>query len=144
MAPSTPERLRVSVVYAQAPLVSGGANAPEQARSIAAPRLWMVTLELPLGATVRDAVAASGLLVHLPGVAIEALDLGVFNRACTPQRQLEQGDRVEIYRSLQIDPKAARHLRVLARRKADARARQLAQAQTDGGLATGTGQSSKA
>ena len=115
----------VRVVYAQPKAADPPGSPPE-------PHLWVVDLQLPLGATVRDAVAASGLLQCLPGTPIEALDLGVFNRACTLERLLQPGDRVEIYRPLQIDPKAARHLRVAARRKADARARQEARAEGGG------------
>jgi len=119
MAMSNPERLAVSVFYAPAPVAGAQPGAPA-----VAPRVFVVKLELAPGATVGDAVAASGLLVHFPGIAIEGLDLGVFNRACGPERRLLPGDRVEIYRPLQIEPKEARHLRVAARRKADARARQ--------------------
>lgn len=97
---------------------------PRPAATWAVPRLLCVTLDLPSGATASDAVRASGLLVHLPGIPIERLDLGVFNRPCPPDRVLAPGDRVEIYRPLRIDPKAARHLRVAARRKAESRARQ--------------------
>lgn len=80
-------------------------------------------VELPAGACVRDAVAASGLLQEFPDLSLDTLDLGVFNRPCTPDRPLHAGDRVEVYLPLRIDPKQARHLRVAARRKADAQAR---------------------
>lgn len=115
------DALHIDVVYAPDP-----AQAPAAGVAVGVTEPLLVRLTLPQGATVREAVLASGLLERLPGAAVETLDLGVFNRACTPERQLEQGDRVEIYRPLQIDPKSARHLRVQARRKADARARQLA------------------
>jgi putative ubiquitin-RnfH superfamily antitoxin RatB of RatAB toxin-antitoxin module len=124
MAPSTPERLAVRVVYAPAPTDA----AP-------APRPWVVDLELAGGACVGDAVAASGLLQRLDGTPLDALDLGVFNRRCSAERLLQDGDRVEIYRPLRIDPKDARHLRVQARRKAEAQARQAAR--TPGGAADG-------
>jgi len=143
MASSNPDSVRVSVFYAQATVTADCATAPKRATAVAAPQVWTVTLELPQGATVRDAVAASGLLVHLPGLAIEALDLGVFNRVCEAERQLEPGDRVEIYRPLQIDPKAARHLRVAARRKAEASARQSPRLATGGADAAEPGKSSQ-
>lgn len=124
--------LRVDVVYAPRPDAGGadGVTAGGVPAAVAHP--LVVTLELVPGATIGDAVLASGLLQHLPGVPIEALDLGVFNRAATAERLLEQGDRVEIYRPLQIDPKAARHLRVAARRKAEARARGAASGAVSG------------
>jgi len=116
--------VRVDVVYALPPGAARADAATSGGLPIAVAHPVVVTVELAPGATVRDAVLASGLLQHLPGVAVDALDLGVFNRAARPERLLEPGDRVEIYRPLQIDPKAARHLRVAARRKAEARARQ--------------------
>jgi putative ubiquitin-RnfH superfamily antitoxin RatB of RatAB toxin-antitoxin module len=127
MALSSPERLAVRVVYAAPP------DDPEPAKyanasALAAPRLWVVDLELAHGSSVGDAVLASGLLRHLAGLTVDGLDLGVFNRRCTPDRLVQDGDRIEIYRPLLIDPKAARHLRVQARRKAEARERQATRA----------------
>jgi putative ubiquitin-RnfH superfamily antitoxin RatB of RatAB toxin-antitoxin module len=61
-----------------------------------------VTVELPLGATVRDAVAASGL---------EGNVFGIFGKRAGPDHPLRDGDRVEIYRPLLIDPKEARRRR---------------------------------
>jgi putative ubiquitin-RnfH superfamily antitoxin RatB of RatAB toxin-antitoxin module len=105
MAPPKAEILTASVVFAP----------PGEVREF--------RVRLPAGASVRDAVVASGVLQAFPQLALGALDLGVFNRPCTPERLLHEGDRVEIYRPLLIEPKAARHLRVAARRQAEASAR---------------------
>jgi putative ubiquitin-RnfH superfamily antitoxin RatB of RatAB toxin-antitoxin module len=74
-------------------------------------------LELPAGATVRDAVLASGWRQAAP--RMEAPDVGVWGRRCGPQQLLRDGDRVEIYRELVADPKVARRERF---RKQGARA----------------------
>jgi putative ubiquitin-RnfH superfamily antitoxin RatB of RatAB toxin-antitoxin module len=37
--------------------------------------------------------------------------LGVFGEPATPETRLRDGDRVEVYRPLQIDPKEARRRR---------------------------------
>ena len=68
-----------------------------------------VRLELPPGATVREAVAASGL-PH--GNAF-----GVFGKRARPDQRLADGDRVEIYRPLEIDPKEARRRRAKKKKR---------------------------
>jgi uncharacterized protein len=73
-----------------------------------------VTVELPAGATVRDAVAASGIADRHPGLELSAL--GIFGRHVSPETRLSDGDRVEIYRPLAIDPKERRRQRARKRR----------------------------
>ena len=71
-----------------------------------------VTLKLPAGATVRDAIAASGLgAKHL----VDWQAVGVFGRRVEADARLRDGDRVEIYRPLALDPKEQRRQR--ARKK---------------------------
>lgn len=75
-------------------------------------RQWLVALVLPAGSTAAQAVAASGILAACPELEAGALQLGIFSHplADTAQR-LVDGDRVEIYRPLIIDPKEARRAR---------------------------------
>lgn len=72
-----------------------------------------VTLALPAGSTVRDAVAASGLGERHPGIDLAAV--GVFGRRVAPDARLADGDRVEVYRPLLNDPKEARRRRARGR-----------------------------
>lgn len=72
-----------------------------------------VALSLPAGATVRDAVAASGLGKRHPGLDLAAV--GVFGRRVKPDARLADGDRVEVYRPLLNDPKEARRQRARGR-----------------------------
>jgi putative ubiquitin-RnfH superfamily antitoxin RatB of RatAB toxin-antitoxin module len=74
-------------------------------------------LDLPEGATVRDAVLASGWRAAAPEGDVR--DVGIWGRRCTAQQALRDGDRVEIYRDLKVDPKVARRERF---RKQGARA----------------------
>lgn len=74
-------------------------------------RQRLVTVELAAGATARDAVRASGLVDEFPEIDMEQAPLGVFGRASTGDTVLRAGDRVEIYRPLQVDPKEARRKR---------------------------------
>lgn len=70
-----------------------------------------IALELAAGATVGDALDRSGLLEQAERECGAAPGFGVFNRVRERSWPLHDGDRVEIYRSLQIDPKEARRLR---------------------------------
>jgi uncharacterized protein len=74
----------------------------------------IVTLELPPGATVADAVERSGLAVRfaLPRTTLGFAIFGQRARADTP---LADGDRVELTRPLVADPKARRRQRAAER-----------------------------
>ena len=87
------DRIEVEVVYAL----------PERA--------WRVPLRLPAGSTALDAFEASGLRQRIPELDQGEPELGVFAHPCVPERVLQAGDRVEVYRPLLIDPKDARRLR---------------------------------
>jgi len=74
-------------------------------------RQSVVEVTLAEGATVADAVTASGLLATYPELDRERLVLGIFGALVAPERVLQDGDRVEIYRALQVDPRTARRER---------------------------------
>ncbi len=74
-------------------------------------RLFEVALRLPPGATVRHAIEASRVQETRPDIEISADHIGIFSRKATFDTPLRDGDRVEIYRPLKIDPKEARRLR---------------------------------
>lgn len=63
-------------------------------------------VELADDACVDDALRASGWTLDA-----EFIGLGVFGLAATPTTRLRDGDRVELLRGLQVDPKQARRLR---------------------------------
>ncbi|WP_298235850.1 RnfH family protein [uncultured Azohydromonas sp.] len=70
-----------------------------------------VALELPAGATLRDAVEASGLLAKHPHFSPQSLSFSVWGRPQPAEHPLREGDRIELCRALQVDPKEARRLR---------------------------------
>jgi putative ubiquitin-RnfH superfamily antitoxin RatB of RatAB toxin-antitoxin module len=70
----------------------------------------LVTLALPAGACVGDAVTASGLLAPL-GPAALTLRFAIFGAIVAADTPLREGDRVELTRPLAADPKAARRVR---------------------------------
>ncbi len=74
-------------------------------------RAWRVSLRLAPGSTALQAFEASGLRERVSELAAAEPDLGVFAHPVAPDRTLRDGDRVEIYRPLLIDPKDARRKR---------------------------------
>lgn len=71
-----------------------------------------VDVVLAEGATVRDAVEASGLLRKYPDIEPDGRNkLGIFSRLVKGDAVLRDRDRVEIYRPLVADPKAVRRQR---------------------------------
>lgn len=63
---------------------------------------------LDAGATVRQALLAAGIAETAAG---GPLPVGVFGHRVELERLLQDGDRVEVYRPLVIDPKDARRRR---------------------------------
>jgi uncharacterized protein len=76
--------------------------------------VWESAVQLPAGATVRDALHASGVLGQFAQIDLAAARVGVWGRFCEPDRVLRERDRVEIYRPLTVDPKEARRVRYRA------------------------------
>lgn len=72
----------------------------------------IVSLTLPPGATMRDAIERSGLLQRFPELDLTRMKAGVFGKVRPLDAAVEAGDRVEIYRTLKADPKVARQRRV--------------------------------
>lgn len=80
-----------------------------------APRqLWLRELDLDSGATVREALAASGLLDAFPTLDLGACTVAVWGQRAQPTQRLREGDRVEVCRPLKVDPKVARRERFRA------------------------------
>ena len=71
----------------------------------------IVALKIPEGATVEQAINASGLLNRFPEIDETGIKAGIFGCVCRLDQPLRQGDRLEIYRSLIHDPKEARRQR---------------------------------
>jgi uncharacterized protein len=69
------------------------------------------TVALPAGATLLQALRTSGLEAAFPGLHVQAATVGVWGQKATLTQPLREGDRVEIYRPLKVDPKVARRER---------------------------------
>lgn len=75
----------------------------------------VVELELESPVTIREAIAASGLLGEFPQIKLEDNMVGVFGYHHSLDHALSPGDRVEIYRPLTMSPVEARRLRAASR-----------------------------
>lgn len=91
----------------------------EVAYSPAPRQVDLVALTLPTGSLLEQALRASGLLERHE-LTLAALRCGVWGRTQTLDHPLRDGDRVEVYRALLVDPKEARRLRYKRQRKGSA------------------------
>ena len=71
----------------------------------------LITLDVAAGTTAGEAVAASGLAERFSNIDPATAPLAIFSRVCAPDTVLRPGDRVEILRPLQVDPREARRQR---------------------------------
>ncbi|MCH8059427.1 MAG: RnfH family protein [Proteobacteria bacterium] len=76
----------------------------------------LVTLSLIEGATVADAIAQSGVFDLVPDAEQHDCPVGVWGSIVAREYHLKNGDRVEIYRRLEIEPREARRQLALAGR----------------------------
>ncbi len=91
--PDTDSHLQVEVVYA----LAGNAH--------------MVPLRVAAGTTIRQAIEQSGIRQRCPEIDLEKNMVGIFSKVQQLDDRLNDGDRIEIYRSLLVDPKQARRHR---------------------------------
>ncbi|MCP2084636.1 UNVERIFIED_ORG: putative ubiquitin-RnfH superfamily antitoxin RatB of RatAB toxin-antitoxin module [Paraburkholderia sediminicola] len=78
----------------------------------------LITVDLPEGATLQQAIEASGILQRYPQIDLGMQKVGVFGKLKPLDTVLADHDRVEIYRPLLVDPKLSRQRRVEKTRKA--------------------------
>jgi len=72
---------------------------------------YLHKVSLEEGATVEQAIVASGLMRLRPEIDLTSNKVGIWSRAVKLQDAVHDGDRVEIYRPLIADPKALRRQR---------------------------------
>jgi putative ubiquitin-RnfH superfamily antitoxin RatB of RatAB toxin-antitoxin module len=69
------------------------------------------TFRMALPATVGEVLRAAAASAEFAQIDVEHCAIGVFGRVVAPGQPLSDGDRVELYRPLAADPKAARRAR---------------------------------
>ncbi|OVW98973.1 RnfH family protein [Klebsiella pneumoniae] len=90
---TVPANIRVEVAYAL----------PE--------KQYLQRVTLDEGATVEQAIIASGLLALRDDIDLAKNKLGIYSRPVKLHDEVHDGDRVEIYRPLIADPKELRRQR---------------------------------
>lgn len=86
------EQIRVEIAYAEAD------------------RQFLRAFELPAGSTVADALRVSGIYGEF-AINPEAITFGIWSKPVSIDTEISDGDRVELYRPLKIDPMDARRKR---------------------------------
>jgi putative ubiquitin-RnfH superfamily antitoxin RatB of RatAB toxin-antitoxin module len=74
----------------------------------------IIPVELEAGATVQMAIERSGVLGRFPEIDLTTQKVGVFSKVVALTDGVKDGDRVEIYRGLMLDPKESRRMRAVA------------------------------
>lgn len=77
----------------------------------------ILALEVPAGTRVLEAVLRSGILQRFAAIDPQQCRYGIYSRPVAADHPLQDGDRVEIYRPLQADPKQARRQRAAVARR---------------------------
>lgn len=72
---------------------------------------YLQRVKLEEGATVEQAIIASGLLELRDDIDLKVNKVGIYSRPVKLQDTVHDGDRVEIYRPLIADPKELRRQR---------------------------------
>lgn len=73
----------------------------------------LIAIDVPVGTTMFEAAQKSHIAERFPEIDLESADMGVFGKVerRPKERELQDGERVEIYRPLIADPKEVRKRR---------------------------------
>jgi putative ubiquitin-RnfH superfamily antitoxin RatB of RatAB toxin-antitoxin module len=72
----------------------------------------IISVVIEDGATIERVIDCSGMVEIFPEIDLLRQKVGVFSQARKLTDRVKDGDRIEIYRELMIDPKEARRGRV--------------------------------
>lgn len=101
MANSLSETIQVQIIYA----LPG-----EQGQN-------PISLDVAAGSTVLEAIKISDILKKYPEIDLAVNRIGIFSKLVRLENPVQDGDRIEIYRPLMIDPKERRRQRAGARKR---------------------------
>lgn len=80
----------------------------------------LLAFQIACGTTARQAVLQSALPTEFPHVDFAAAPIGIFGKKVKDSTPLREGDRVEVYRALLIDPKENRRRKAAVKQKKEA------------------------
>lgn len=73
----------------------------------------IIALQVEESCTVGKAIELAGIIGQFPEIDLTKNKVGIFSQLCQLSTRLQENDRVEIYRSLAIDPMEARRQRAV-------------------------------
>lgn len=73
----------------------------------------IIVTDVDENSTIEDAISISGIVEYFPEIKRQKLKVGTFGKQKKLTDLVQSGDRIEIYRELQIDPKEARRKKAL-------------------------------
>lgn len=68
----------------------------------------LVQILVPANTNISTAIKLSGILLDFPNIDLRQNKVGIFGRLCNLDTKVNEGDRIEIYQPLVIDPKKIR------------------------------------
>ena len=72
---------------------------------------WL-RLEVPDNSTIEQTIQLSGLLASYPEIDLNQQKVGIFGKLAKLDTIVQEGDRVEIYRPITVDPKMVQRRRL--------------------------------
>ena len=72
---------------------------------------FLCEVEVSEGENIRHAINQSNVLDEFPEISLEKNKVGIFGEIVELDHELHEGDRIEIYQALKMDPMEARRLR---------------------------------
>jgi uncharacterized protein len=73
-------------------------------------QLWM-RLEVPDNCTIEETINLSGVLKLYPEINLTSQKVGIFGKIAALDTPVKDGDRVEIYRQITVDPQTVQRRR---------------------------------
>lgn len=68
---------------------------------------WL-TVDVPDGTTVKQAIERSGILGQFPEINLAQQKVGIYGKVAALDAVVEDGARIEIYRPITVDPTTVR------------------------------------
>jgi len=72
---------------------------------------FLCEVEVPEHANIQEAIRQSNVLDEYPEISLNKNYVGIYGEIFELDHELNEGDRVEIYQALKMDPMEARRLR---------------------------------
>jgi putative ubiquitin-RnfH superfamily antitoxin RatB of RatAB toxin-antitoxin module len=73
----------------------------------------LLAFDVAPGTSVADVIVLSGIKARFPDITTDDMPVGIWGKLVSRDRVVSAGDRVELYRPLEIDPREARRQRAL-------------------------------